>query len=84
VSSGKAQIGLHSALTAQKMPRILGHIKSVASKAREVIPPLGAAEASPGVLCPDVESSIQERHGPVGVCPQEGLRTNPMNGTPLL
>jgi len=28
-------------------------------------------EASPGVLCPDVESSAQKRHGPVGVHPEK-------------
>ena len=31
---------------------------------------LRADEAPPGVLCPDVESSIQEGHGPVGECPE--------------
>ena len=29
-------------------------------------PLLSAGEASPGVLCPDVKSSVQERHGLVG------------------
>ena len=28
--------------------------------------PLCTGEASPGALCPDVESSVQERHGAVG------------------
>jgi len=28
-------------------------------------------EASSGVLHPDVESSLQERHGPVGAHPEE-------------
>ena len=35
-------------------------------------PLLCAGEASPGVLCLDVESSAQESHGPVGTCPKEG------------
>jgi len=35
-------------------------------------PLLCAGETSPGVLCPDVESSAQERHGPVGVHAEEG------------
>jgi len=47
-------------------------------------PLLCSGEASPGILCPDVESSVQERHGPVGVCPEEGQKNDPRNGTPLL
>jgi len=34
-------------------------------------------------LCSDVESSVQKRHGPVGVHPEEGHRNDPRNGTPL-
>ena len=45
---------------------------------------LCAGEASPGVLHPDVESSVQERHKPVGACPEEGYKNNPRDGTPLL
>ena len=41
-------------------------------------------ETSPGVLCPDVESSVQGRHRPVGVRPEKGLRNDPRNGTSLL
>jgi len=33
---------------------------------------LCAGEASPGVLYSDVESSVQERHRPVGEHPEEG------------
>ena len=29
-----------------------------------------SCEASPGALCPDVESSVQERHRPAGECPK--------------
>ena len=40
---------------------------------------------TPGVLCPAlVEPSAQERHGPVGVGPQEGHRNDPRDGEPLL
>jgi len=45
---------------------------------------LYTGEASPGVLHPDVESSVQERHGPVGVCPEKGHKKDPWNGTPVL
>ena len=43
-----------------------------------------AGEASPGVLCPGVESSVKERHGPVGAHPEEGHTDDPRDGTPLL
>jgi len=39
---------------------------------------------SPGVLLPDVESSVQERHGPVGVRLEDGHKNDPRDGTPLL
>ena len=48
------------------------------------IPLLCSNEASPGVLSPDVESSVQERRGPVGARPEEGHRNDPRGGTPLL
>jgi len=37
-----------------------------------------------GVLRPDVESAVQERHGPVGACPEEGHKNDPRDGTALL
>ena len=43
-------------------------------------PVLGAGEASPGVLRPDAESSVQERQGPVRVCPEEGHTNSARNG----
>ena len=45
---------------------------------------LCADEDSPGALHPDVESSGQERHGPVGACPEEGDKSVQRDGTPLL
>jgi len=44
-------------------------------------PLLSAGEASPGVRCPDVKSSVQERHGPVGACPEEGHKNDPRDVT---
>ena len=41
-------------------------------------------ETSPGVLRPDVESSVQERHGAVRACPKEGHKNDPRDGTSLL
>ena len=69
------------ALTAQKASHIGCIKRSVASRLREVIPPLCADEISPGELHPDVESSVLERHGPVGVHPEEGHRNDPRDGT---
>ena len=45
---------------------------------------LCAGEASPGVLHPDVESSVQERHRTVGACPEEHHKNDSRDETPLL
>jgi len=45
---------------------------------------LCAGEILSAVLCPDVESSVQERHRPVGGHPEESQKNDPRNGTPLL
>jgi len=42
----------------------------------EVILSLCDGEASPGVLSPDVESLVQERHGPIGAHPEEGHKND--------
>jgi len=47
-------------------------------------PLLCAGVASPGVLRPDVESSVQKRDGAVRAHPEEGHRNDPRDGTPLL
>ena len=47
-------------------------------------PLLCAGEASPGGLCPDVESSIQERHRPVVAYAEEGHKNDPRDRIPLL
>ena len=79
---GKLDMSQQCALAAQKASHILGCIKG--SMVREVILPLCTGEASPGVLCPDGESSVQERHGPDGACPEEGHKNDPRDRTPLL
>ena len=43
-----------------------------------------AGETLSGVLCPDVESSVQEIHGPVGVPPEECHHDSLRDGTASL
>ena len=57
--------------------RLPGHIKGGDL-------PLCVGVASSGVLHPDVEPSVQERHGLVTVCPEEGYKKDLRDGTPLL
>ena len=77
---GKLDMSQQCALTAQKANHIFGRNKrNVASKAREVILP----ELVRSHLHPDVESSVQESHEPVGVHPEEGHKNDPRDGTPL-
>jgi len=53
-------------------------------KGGDSAPQLHSGESPPGVLCPAVESSAQERHGPVVVGPEEGHKNDQRDGTPLL
>jgi len=45
---------------------------------------LCSGETPSGVLCPPLEPSAQDRHGPVGVGPEEGHKNNQRAGTPLV
>ena len=47
-------------------------------------PLLCADKASPGVLYPDVESSVQKKQRSVGVHPEEGHKSDLRDGTPPL
>jgi len=47
-------------------------------------PLLCAGEASPRVLHLGVESSVQERQGPIAAHPEEGYKNGPRDGRPLL
>ncbi|PKU34812.1 rna-directed dna polymerase from mobile element jockey-like [Limosa lapponica baueri] len=75
-------------LAAQKANHILGCIKR--SVARSVVTGgdsahlLCSGETLPGVLCPALESSTQEGHGPVGMGLAEGHEDDQRAGAPLL
>ena len=45
---------------------------------------LCSRETQPGVLCPALEPSAQERHGPVGAGSEEGHKNDQRNGAPVL
>ena len=51
-------------------------------KGGDLAPLLWAGETSPGVMPPDVECSVQERHGPVGVPPEKNHKNGTRDGTP--
>ena len=76
---GKLDMSQECALAAQKASRFLGCTKSsVASRVREMILPLcSVLVRTPGILHPDVESSVQERRGAVGAHPEEGHKNDP-------
>ena len=50
----------------------------------DLTPLLCTGESSPGVLHPDIKSSVQESHRPIGVHPEDGHKNDPRDKTPLL
>ncbi|PKU43076.1 rna-directed dna polymerase from mobile element jockey-like [Limosa lapponica baueri] len=53
-------------------------------KGSDSTPLLHSGETPPGVLCPALESSAQEGHGPVGAGPEEGHKDDQRAAGPLL
>ena len=82
---GKLGMSQHCALAAQKANHIPGCIKKSGQQVEggDPAPLLCTGEASPGGLCSGVESSVQERHAPDGVHPEECHKNDPRDGTPL-
>ena len=68
------------------IPRLqkLGNLHGQQVRGGDPVPVLWACEASPGEQHPNVVSSVQERHGPVGAHPEEGHKNDLWNRTPLL
>ena len=84
---GKLDMSKQRALAAQKVNHIPGwHPKQHSQQVEGGDPAslLCIGETSPGVLHPDVEPSVQEKHRPVGARPEKGHKNDPWNGTPLL
>ena len=75
------------ALTAQKAnrtPRLYQTKHGQQVEGGDSAPLLRSGESPPAVLRPAPGSSLQDRHGPAGVGPEEGHKNDQRDGTPLL
>ena len=83
---GKLDMSQQCALAAQKEPYPELHQKKLGHEVEggDPAPLLCTGETLPGVLHPDGESSVQDRHGPVGAHPEKGHKNGTRDGTPFL
>ena len=65
----------------QLYPGLLQRKRGQQGRGGDPAPLLCAGETSPGVLHPDLESSVQKRHRPVGACPEDGHKNDLRDGT---
>ena len=68
----------------QPYPRLHRKLRGQKFEGGDPDPLLCTGEASLGALCLDVESSVQERHGPDGLCPEQGHKNDARDEKPLL
>ena len=85
VVDGKPDISQQCALTeCQLYPGLHQKQRGQQGEGGDPASLLCTGQASPEVLHPDVESSVQERCGPVKARPKEDHRNDPRGGAPLL
>ena len=81
ILDGKLDMSQQCTLATQKANRILGFQQG---EGGDPAPLVCAGEPSCGVPRPDMDSSVQERHGPVGVHPKKAHKNNTGDGALLL
>ncbi|KAK4825805.1 hypothetical protein QYF61_002410 [Mycteria americana] len=80
----KLDMSQQCALAAQPYPGLHQKKRGQQVEGGDSAPLLRSGETPPAVLRPALESSAQERHGPVGVSPEEGHKNDQRAGAPVL